>query len=285
MSALLFSSLDDECASPITLSNRALSYGDGVFETLRVIDQTVPLVDYHRARFMRGVEVLKLGSATDLLRLFDEALEQALVKLALLDHQDGLIKVFGIRSAGGRGYAPTTPCFSQVYFQVFESPHYPSSYAKTGIELAHCAYRLSEQPALAGIKHLNRLDQVLASMELGPLPEGLMCDQAGRVIEGTKSNVLVFMGDKIVTPDLSRAGVRGTMLSALLAGELPSFSIRQDDISFEQLMSADSIAMINSVFGLWPVIKVDGVTFEVSQMCRSLQTSIMKRFGFAYEAH
>lgn len=285
MSALLFSSLDDECASPITLSNRALSYGDGVFEALRVIDQAVPLIDYHRARFLRGVEVLKLGSAVDLLRLFDEALEQALVKLASLDHQDGLVKVFGIRAAGGRGYAPATPCYAEVYFQVYESPHYPSNYAQTGIEVACCAHRLSEQPALAGIKHLNRLDQVMASMELGELPEGLVCDQSGRVIEGTKSNVLMFVGDEIVTPCLSRSGVRGTMLSALLAGELLGYSVTEGDIAFEQLMNADSVAMVNSVFGLWPVIRIEDAEFKVSQKCRSLQSAMVERFGFVYEAH
>ena len=227
MSASLFSSLDEDGISPLSLSNRALSYGDGIFETIRVVDGMVPLLDYHRARFLRGIEALDLGSSLEMLNQFDQALERAVQRLQILEHQSGLVKLFAIRREGGRGYAPAQPCVTDIHLQAFDLPHYQAEFYSAGIHLKLCDHRLSEQPVLAGIKHLNRLDQVLAAKELGDAPEGLMLDQHNHVVEGTKSNLIVLSGGKLFTPEIVSCGIRGTLLSALLAGELEAFQLSE----------------------------------------------------------
>lgn len=283
MSALLFSSLDEEGVSPLSLSNRALCYGDGIFETIRVVDGAVPLLDYHRARFLKGVEALGLGSTSEMLNKFDQELEQAIQALRLSDHQSALLKIFAIRREGGRGYAPSEPCITDLYIQAFELSHYADDYYRSGIALALCTHRLSEQSALAGIKHLNRLDQVLAARELGECPEGVMLDQRGQVIEGTKSNLLVFSEGQVFTPVLSHCGIRGTLLSALLAGEIASLKLVERTISLDELYKADGIAMINSVFGVWPVSQFESANYSITQDCRALMSVVKERFGFSYE--
>ena len=284
MSALLYSSLNEENAPALSLSNRGLAYGDGIFETIRVVDGKVPLLDYHRARFLRGVDVLSLGDTLDLLSSFDQSLESAVQQLQLQGHQSGLVKLLAVRSEGGRGYAPADPAHAEIYIQVFESPHYLEAFYQQGIHLVLCAHRLSEQPMLAGIKHLNRIDQVLGARELGDAPEGLMLDQRGNVVEGTKSNLLVLSGEEIFTPELDLCGIRGTLLGALLAGEVDGLQVQEKKLSVDDLHNADGLIMINSVFGAWPVNAFQDANYVISDRVKTLMNTIKKRFGFSYEA-
>jgi len=283
VSALLYTSLSEEGVSALSLSNRGFAYGDGIFETIRVVDASVPLLDYHRARFLRGAEALKLGDALALLALFDQSLENAVLQLQLKGHQSGLVKLIAVRSEGGRGYAPAPSAHLDIFTQVFELPHYLESYYQQGIELGLCNYRLSEQPMLAGIKHLNRIDQVMGARELAGEPEGLMLDQRGNVIEGTKSNLLVLRNGEVFTPELDLCGIRGTLLSALLAGEVSGCSIQERKIRLEDLHQADGLLMINSVFGVWPVRLFQGASFTRIERTAVLMEAIKQRFGFNYE--
>lgn len=283
MSALLFSSLDDDGASPLSLSNRALSYGDGIFETIRIVDGMIPLLDYHRARFLRGVEVLALGPSLEMLQKFDQALEDVVRRMQLIEHQSGLVKLFAIRREGGRGYAPMQPSVTDLHLQAFELPQYQADFYRKGIDLKLCAYQLSEQPNLAGIKHMNRLDQVLAARELGDAPEGLMLDQHQRVIEGTKSNLVVFSGGRLLTPEIKTCGIRGTLLSALLAGELDALPLSEQSLTLDDMYAADGLAMINSVFGIWPVAQFGQAKYSIVPQCRELMSRVKERFGFRYE--
>jgi 4-amino-4-deoxychorismate lyase len=277
MTALLYSSLQDEQAMPLGLSNRGLCYGDGLFETIRVCDSIVPLVDYHRERFQSSCNVLGFD-ATSALQSFDATLGSALNKLAELEHSDALIKIFAIRSEGGRGYAPSPQSHPDFYFQVFESPSYPVDFSRHGVDVKLCTHRLSEQPVLAGIKHLNRLDQVLASRELNGMAEGLVLDAKGQVIEGTKSNLLVFTEDEILTPKIETCGVAGVLRAAILdSREVP---VHEAHISLDDLNPAKGLALINSVFGLWPVRCFEGKTLPIAAACRSVQSYISEQFGF-----
>ncbi|KZZ62867.1 hypothetical protein A3762_01960 [Oleiphilus sp. HI0125] len=287
MGALLYSSLEEESTSPLSLSNRGLAYGDGIFETIRVVQAKVPLLDYHRARFLRGVEVLSLGSSLELLETFDDQLENAVRQLQLHGHENGLVKLIATRKEGGRGYAPIEPSSVDLFIQVFELPHYQESYYSSGIELALCSHRLSEQPMLAGIKHLNRLDQVMGARELNGAPEGVMLDQKNHVIEGTKSNLIALIDGTFYTPELSVCGIRGTLLSALLAGELEefdgSFAIQERQMTLDDLHQADALLMINSVFGVWPVSQFQQSKYAPSTQVNKMMSAVKQRFGFDYE--
>ena len=170
--------------------------------------------------------------------------------------------------------------------QAFNLPEYPSEYSNKGIQVKIIQYRLPHHPALAGIKHLNRLDQVIASQELNGEQEGLVFDQQGFLVEGLKSNVLVFEGRQVLTPSLEQCGVQGTMRQYLIghAKEL-GFEIKSEKIEKDRLISADGVSMINSVFGLWPVLTIrDSANghqkFERHNHCKTIQQFLSKQLGF-----
>lgn len=273
--------------SALTIADRGLAYGDGLFETMRVVAGKIPLLKFHIERFERGVHCLKLGPLQALKREFKKSVEQVLNQLVENNLTDNaLIKVLVTRGCGGIGYLPPDKAECTFVCQAFNLPEYPSEYSNRGIQAKIIAHRLPTHPALAGIKHLNRLDQVLASQELNGEQEGLVFDQDDLLVEGLKSNVLVFEGSSVLTPHLDNCGVQGTLRQYLMGHpkEL-GFQIKQSEIDKERLNSADGISMINSVFGLWPVLTVRDIEgghqkYERHNKCKTIQQFIHKQLGF-----
>ncbi|TNC82649.1 MAG: aminodeoxychorismate lyase [Oleiphilus sp.] len=239
--------------SALTIADRGLAYGDGLFETMRVVGGEVPLLDEHLQRFLNGVKALALGQPAAMKKLFSNALEEVLSTL----HGDALVKIIVTRGVGGRGYVlPANPSCN-VITQVFDSVEVLPFHAKRGVSLVECAYRLPQNPALAGIKHLNRLDQVLAARSLKGKPEGLVFDTQDNLIEGTKSNVVLFESEGVFTPRLDACGVRGVLRERLLnAADDLGFSIVEDTICRNRLQNARAMVMLNSVYGLMQVKRV-----------------------------
>ena len=276
--------------SAINIADRGLAYGDGLFETMRVVQGQIPLLEWHLKRFLRGGEVLGLDHESHLESDFHKYLTIALEEIrtdACID--TSIIKLIVTRGSSGRGYIPAIDSQCQFIIQVFDQPHYPEAY-RHGIVLKECEYRLAFQPQLAGIKHLNRLDQVLASQELLGHPEGLMLDYQDKVIEGTKSNLLMFSKNKVITPKLEACGVQGVMRDALLAASVAKgsdldISFIERDIDFDELKNCDGLAMINSIFGLWPVKMlecVDGqqINYKIHPQCEIIQHYLEQQFLF-----
>ncbi len=263
--------------SALEIGDRGLSYGDGIFETMRVTKGKVPLLGYHLARFLDGAERLKLGSVRSLKKRFQDQ-----VKLALNQLQgEAILKIIMTRGHGGRGYVPPAKPDPSLILQAYDYPEWPRSYFVKGIDLVRCAHRLSSQPSLAGIKHLNRLDQVLASAELGKATEGLMCDQHGRYIEGTKSNLLVFLPGRVLTPHISDCGVKGTLRAFLLDQQSKlGLSVEEGEVDDEVIENASGLAMINSVFGVWPVKSLGGKKLAQDGNVRAINAFLNAQLGF-----
>jgi 4-amino-4-deoxychorismate lyase len=273
--------------SALTIADRGLAYGDGLFETMRVVSGKIPLLKLHLERFERGVHRLKLGPPKVLRREFKKSADQVLTQLADNNLRDqALVKIMVTRGCGGIGYLPPNKAECTFICQAFNLPEYPSEYSNKGIQAKIIKHRLPLHPALAGIKHLNRLDQVLASQELNGEQEGLVFDQNNHLIEGLKSNVLIFEGDEVFTPPLESCGVQGTLRQYLI--EHPKelgFQIQVSEIDKGRLKSADGISMINSVFGLWPVQIIrdhDGEhqNYERHHQCKTIQQFLTKQLGF-----
>lgn len=239
--------------SAIDIADRGLAYGDGVFETMRVIDGDIPLLSHHLKRFLKGVNTLCLGDESRLKRDFQHYVKCALNEIkdnACLD--SSVIKMMVTRGNGGRGYVPPEEAVCHFIVQVFDCPSYPDHFASKGIFLRECQYRLGFQPQLAGIKHLNRLDQVLASQELIDEPEGLLLDYNDKVVEGTKSNLIVFKNDEILTPNLNDCGVQGVLRSELLNPSYPlGLVVKEDVLTLDDIINSDALAMVNGIFGIW----------------------------------
>jgi 4-amino-4-deoxychorismate lyase len=188
-----------------------------------------------------------------------------------------VLKVIITRGPGGRGYRAPPAATPTRVLQVSPWPGFPSACRDCGVAIRLCSQRLGINPALAGIKHLNRLEQVLARQEWDDpdIHEGLLCDTSGNVIEGTMSNLFVVHGEKLLTPDLARCGVAGIMRSVILelAGRLGIESVVRV-LPLAELEAADELFLTNGIIGIWPVIRLEQAGYRKGPITRELQTQL-----------
>ena len=263
--------------SALDIADRGLAYGDGLFETMRIISGRVPLLSLHLARFTEGVRKLQFGHEKKLVTTFKAAVKDALKNLS----GEALLKIIVTRGSGGRGYTPAEDSTCNIIVQVFDLPQYPLEYTQSGVTVKECEHRLYHNPVFAGIKHLNRLDQVLASKELDEEAEGLLFDQNELLVEGLKSNILVFQKDRIVTPKLDSCGVKGTLRQFLMQSS-PSLGldIVEADITRQDIDYSQGLAMINSIYGIWPVKSISGNAVPYDERCDQIRSYLQKQLGF-----
>lgn len=259
-------------ADQIPVTDRGLAYGDGLFETLRCKPRMV-LPERHLERLSLGLE--RLGMSPDVAAIRDEIYRYE------QDVSPGIIKLTVTRGSGGRGYLPPDNPAPTVIIQGFPLTDYPASWYSQGIHLHLCTTQVSTQPLLLGIKHLNRLDQVLARQEFSATDcqEGLMSDAAHGWIEGTMSNLFLIKDETLLSAPLAASAVRGTMQRFIVEAckELGSPVRELAQISTEQLESADRVFLCNSVFGLWPVRRIAGkdLTVRRSVLFEQIQQKVM----------
>ncbi|OLO05652.1 MULTISPECIES: aminodeoxychorismate lyase [Salinicola] len=229
----------------LPIDDRGLAYGDGLFETVLVRDGQPLLWDYHMARLDEGVERLSLPRPD--FTAFDALPAQCGPGLQVL-------KLMLTRGSGGRGYRPPEP--GELRWRWTASPFQPSPERWfEGVAVRCCELRLGIQPRLAGIKHLARLENVLARQEWqdDSIAEGLLCDSHGDLVEATTMNLIWLRRGRLETPLLDRSGVRGTLLSAL-DDAVELHWVRED---LDTLLEADAAWLLNSVQGVWPIRRLD----------------------------
>lgn len=228
----------------VLAEGRGFAYGDGVFETMRAIDGSIPWWPAHRARLALGASRLRIQLPSI------ERLDRELHDWRSL-HRDAVIKLVVSRGSSGRGYAPA-PNVPPVWVLIAAPLPVPSR--PGGLVLRWCDTRLSRQPLLAGIKHCNRLEQIMARAECSDpaIDEGLMRDTEGGVIAATNANLFVLREGRWWTPPLDHCGVagicRGWALQSLAAGE------RQ--LGVDDVETADAVVLCNAVRGILPVARL-----------------------------
>ncbi len=261
--------VNGQITDQLNLGDRGLAYGDGVFETIRVNNGEPFLLDLHLIRLQLGLQRLAIDLSMALLKSELAAYLEAC--------RSGVLKIIVTRGIGGRGYACETSIEPTRIFSFHALPDYPESYYQNGIDTRLCSTMLSRNQALAGIKHLNRLEQVLARQEYptSDYPELLMCSSDGLVIEGISSNFFAVRGDQFYTPDLEDAGVHGTMRHWLINWLNESGSkVFVEKIRPDQLTTFDELFFCNSVFGVWPVRTLNGHRFNQIARSQQLQSRI-----------
>ncbi|MHC8318365.1 aminodeoxychorismate lyase [Pseudomonas sp. LB3P31] len=259
--------VDGQPAHTLSLKDRGLAYGDGLFETIAVRKGAPVLLDRHLARLLQGCQRLAIN-------LDEGALHAELLAYARA-LGDGVLKLIVTRGESARGYAPDPAAPARRILLGNPPAVYPAAHAEQGVRLFPCATRLSLQPLLAGLKHLNRLEQVIARSEWQDADhaEGLMLDQAGRVIEGVYSNLFLVRDGALITADLGRCGVAGVMRAELLfQAESSAIPVHIIDITLDQLQWADEVFVCNSVYGIWPVRAYAALSWPVGPLTRKLQT-------------
>lgn len=249
--------------------DRGAAYGDGVFETMRLHEGQVPLWSRHVERLQRGLNALNMP-VVDV-----AAIEQAVLHAAS-QHRQGTLKLTVTRQDCQRGYRPSSQARLQVTLQHSQTVPLLSDTYQQGIAVRCCDTTLGEQPALAGIKHLNRLSQVLARMEWTDehIHEGLMFNQQGQLICATAANVFVRRQGQWFTPQVNRCGVAGTLRAELLA----RFTIQKTDIPRAWLDEIDAMFLSNSLRGIMPVSQLDDQKLPIAPSCRTMMHSLWQAF-------
>ncbi|GAB6041900.1 aminodeoxychorismate lyase [Endothiovibrio diazotrophicus] len=252
----------------VSAQDRGLAYGDGLFETVAVRDGGAELWPEHLARLREGCGRLAIPFPP-------EVAEEGAALCAGVGR--GVLKIVVTRGVGGRGYRlPEVPRPTRVV-SLHPWPDYPQAWWREGVAVRGCETPLGGSPRLAGIKHLNRLEQVLARAEWDDpaIAEGLMRDAAGRVVEGVMSNLFMVRGGALFTPTLRHCGVAGVMRGAVMAaaGAL-GVVCREAELEEEALLAADELFLSNSVIGIWPVARLDDRGFAVGPLTRRLQRAL-----------
>jgi len=256
-------------------SDRGLAYGDGLFETMAAANGSIRWLDYHLERLAHGCTRLAIPQPDprvirDEIRAHCPRVGRAVVKLIIT------------RGSGARGYGPPAHSVPTRILAISAWPNYQAENYSDGIRVRVCELRLAEAPRLAGLKHLCRLEQVLAELELGGgAQHGLLLDASGRVIGGTRSNVFAVRDGRLLTPALDRCGIRGVMRRVVLeTATAAGLGAEECDLTLGDLRSAAELFMTNSLFGIWPIAQLDERSFAAGAITRQL----MERLGVGTNA-
>lgn len=237
----------------ISIRDRGLLYGDGVFRTLRVSAGQALFWPLHYQKLHHDCAALGIACP-------DFALLTSELDSLLEQHPEGVAKLIITRGQGNRGYAPPKHGTPSHLWDVLPAPDYPPSWITNGVRARLCKMRFTQQPRLAGIKHLNRLENVLAASEWNgqDIAEGLLMDTSGNVISGTRSNLFAVVQGKLTTPDLSRCGVAGVQRDRVVAwAKQHNMPLQVRDVSLAEVLHADELFVVNSVITLWSLREME----------------------------
>jgi len=271
--------VNGEAVTTVSVADRGLQYGDGLFETIAVAGGRLEFWDRHMARLIEGCSRLSLP-APDIEALANEAGILLNGQRVVEGVDAGVLKIMVTRGTGGRGYRMPDPIEATRIVSFHPAPDYPAAFARDGIRVTVCETRLAEQKQLAGIKHLNRLENVLARAEWDDpaIAEGLMCDQAGRVIEGVMTNLFCVTDGALRTPGLSRCGVAGIIRTLVMEiAEEKGIDCREADIPLKEALASDNLFLTNSVIGLWPIRAVADQSFAIGPVTTKIRLALIDR--------
>jgi 4-amino-4-deoxychorismate lyase len=257
-------------------ADRGLAYGDGLFETMAADGGQIRWLDWHFERLEEGCRRLEIPAP-----------RRTLVEQEIATHCPtagrAIVKLIVTRGPGTRGYRPPESPHPTRILSVSPWVDYPETYYTEGVRVRVCGLRLGENPALAGIKHLCRLEQVLAQIELrgSEAQQGLLLDAGGRVVSGTSSNVFAVSDSEIVTPALTRCGIKGVMRRAVMAASAElGLRVSERDLTLSDILAAEEVFVTNALFGIWPVVRIDAKRFALGSATRRL----MRHLGFGGNA-
>lgn len=247
----------------IDVADRGFAYGDGLFETIAIRSRSARFLPLHLDRLLAGCERLHLAVP-------DRGPLEANLMAAAQGIADGVLKVMVTRGVGPRGYALPAAPVNTVLWGTMEGEPVPS----LPIGIRWCETMASSNPATAGLKTLCRLEQVLARAEwsLKDVAEGLMTTVDGQLIGGTSSNVFVVRGDRVLTPQLQRAGVAGVMRRVVLeTAQRAGIDVVEGELVPADVHGATELFVTNALTGIRPVCRLGSRTWSVGPVTRRLQ--------------
>lgn len=259
----------------ISAFDRGFSYGDGVFRTMLMRNGLPVSWPLHYQKLVADCAVIGIVCPSaellmnDLQQLFPiNEFEEDVTKVA---------KIIITRGEGERGYAPPAVTVPTRVVVKSAMPQYATTNYNQGVHLHVCETRLAIQPKLAGIKHLNRLENVLARMEWrdDSIFDGLLLDQQGNVIECTMSNIFARFDNTLITPDLSQCGVAGITRQRILWLEsVLGLAVQVTSIPLERLLQADELIVCNSLYGAFQVNAIGDKSWTQQKLASIIRNAL-----------
>lgn len=269
MSGLGITWLDGVSAESLPLPDRGLDFGDGLFETVLLVRGQPLYFNLHLQRLERGLLGLGFPDCVSLVK--------SQVASILQSHSFSTMVAMRVtitRGTGPRGYAPpdvTTPRII-ITCSNLSDDHYRQIAFPARLSLAEI--RWGCQPSLAGLKHLNRLEQVMAAAEKekAGVDEVVMSGQDGNIISVSSGNIFLYTDGALITPDLTECGVSGTRRQLILESLAPALGLSTcvTRVSEEQLQQSDEVFYCNALVGMRPVAKYASRTWESHDVCEAL---------------
>ena len=239
-------------STTVAATDRGLAYGDGLFSTIKVERGKVQLWDFHLQRLQLGAQRLFFPDM-DWSLLTDEV--QSLAK-TLTDKPEAVIKIILTRGSGGRGYS-SKGCVEPL--RILSSHDFPEFYKQwqnEGIKVILCQQKLATNPQLAGLKTLNRLEQVLIKheLEMQQAVEGIVCDSNGFVVETCTANIFIYLDNQWLTPKLDACGVAGVKRRQVMeAAKQAGITVSEVNLTVDDLLKAQALCLTNALMGIVPV--------------------------------
>jgi 4-amino-4-deoxychorismate lyase len=250
--------------------DRGLAYGDGLFETMACRSGGIRWIEYHLDRLSYGCRRLAIPVP-------DRSALRAEILASCPSAGSAVVKLILTRGVGERGYRAPEHAAPTRIVSTASWPDIPTEHYTAGVSLKTCTLRLGENPQLAGLKHLCRLEQVLAQMELAgtDADEGLLRSSSGFVVGGITSNLFAVRRGKLLTPRLARCGVSGVMRRVVLQHAADSFvDAVETDLDRAALLDSEELFITNAVFGIKPVRALDERAFDVGATTRRLMHAL-----------
>ena len=248
----------------LPIEDRGFQYGDGVFESALLARGRVRFLEQHLRRLALGCE--RLGITPP-----DAGILRSDVQRLSGSAERAVLKIVVTRGIGPRSYRPSASSKTTRVVALYPAPPQP---AVTGLALRWCETRLGRNARLAGIKHLNRLEQVLAQAEWSDetIVDGLMLDTEGELVSGTASNVFLVRDGALVTPDLRFCGVLGIMRGEVLrVARALGITVSEEPLWPHDVEAASEVFITNSIRGIRSVRQLGAQQWSTSPIADRLR--------------
>jgi 4-amino-4-deoxychorismate lyase len=255
--------------------DRGFAYGDGVFRTIKMQGGLPECWPQHYQKLVADCAAINIVCPSAELLMSD--LSQLFLGDAENVELHAIAKIIITRGEGNRGYTP--PAITAPMRVVLKSPmpDYPDDRFTHGVTLTVCETRLSAQHLLAGVKTLNRLENVLARMEYTnpDIAEGIMLDAQGNVIECTAANIFARFGDTLMTPSLTQCGIAGITRQRILdIAHTLSLKTAVESFNLDKLLAADEVIICSSLYGAWQVRMIQEKIIKSDALAANIRAAL-----------
>ncbi|WP_075185204.1 aminodeoxychorismate lyase [Teredinibacter haidensis] len=243
----------------LSVNNRAFLYGDGVFETLRIVVGKIPFLSQHLQRLQRGSAVLGFRLEIALVSQYLAAIQQR------IGGRSGVLKIHVSRSVGVRGSYSYNNNNADILLQFTQNSSL-KGWIQNPVSLKTAPGALTKNASLSGIKHLSRLDYIVASknITLKADEELLFLDDSGNIVETMHHNIFWLIRSELFTPDVSMVGVKGVMRERIIEIAKQELGVRTQIVScpMEQFEFAGEVFLTNAVRGVVPVAGINQLAYS-----------------------